>query len=343
MQDKVKKLNCEKKMIREQAYLIGMGSYLPSKVLTNQDLEKIVDTTDEWIVSRTGMKERRIAGENEFTSTMGAEAAKLALKETGILATDLDLILVATMSPDYLFPSTAALIQADIGATLSGAMDIQAACSGFIYGLSIAKAFIESGMYKNILLVSSEKMSALLDYKDRSTCVLFGDGASACIISNKKQGFKIDTICLGADGEAGNILILPAGGTKEPTTSQTVEQGKHTLKMSGPELYKHAVRRMAAAAEECLKKSNLISEQIAWIVPHQANQRIMDSIAKSLSFTPEKIYRTVHKYGNTSSSSIPIALEELEKEHALNKGDNILLVAFGAGLTWGSAILTKEP
>lgn len=329
-------------MMKEQAYLIGMESYLPSQILTNQDLEKMVDTTDEWILSRTGIKERRIANENEFTSTMGAEAAKLILKQVGISATDLDLILVATMSPDYLFPSTATLIQSTIGASHAGAMDIQAACSGFIYGLSIAKAFVESGMYQNILLISSEKMSALLDYNDRSTCVLFGDGASACVISNKKQGLKIDTICLGADGGAGEILILPAGGTKEPTSSHTIEQGKHTLKMSGPELYKHAVRRMASAAEECLKKSQLESEQISWIVPHQANLRIMDSIAKFLSIAPEKIYKTIHKYGNTSASSIPIALEELQKEHPLEKGNRILLVAFGAGLTWGSALLTKE-
>lgn len=325
-----------------KARIIAMGSYLPKKVLSNQDLEKMVDTSDEWIVSRTGIKERRIAAPNEFASDMGAEAARTALKACNLTPTDIDLILVATMTPDYTSTSTAPLIQADLGATNAAAVDIVAACTGYLYALSSAKAYIESGMYKNVLLIATEKMSSIVDYKDRSTCVLFGDGASASIISNTGPGLSIETICLGADGCASNLFVVPAGGTRNPATAESILQGMHYIKMTGQELFKHAVRRMSAATTECLNKSGLTDDQIAWLVPHQANSRIIDALAKQLNVPLEKVYKTLQKYGNTSASSIAIALDELTQTRPIKTGDHILLVAFGAGLTWGAAVLTKQ-
>ncbi len=325
------------------AKIIGIGSFLPAKILTNQDLEKMMDTSDEWISSRTGIKERRIANAEEFASTMGYAAAQKALAQAKCKPEEIDLILVATMSPDYAYPSTAALIQAALGASRAAAMDIQAACSGFIYGLSVAKSFIESGAYQTILFVAAEKMSALLDYQDRSTSVLFGDGAAAVVISASGNGLRIGTTSLGADGSLAEVLFAPAGGTRCPITAETIEKRMHYLKMNGPELFKHAVRRMSHAAAECLAKSGLSQEELRWLIPHQANSRIIDAIAKSLQFPKENIYKTLHKYGNTSASSIAIALDELCAEQPISAGQHLLLVAFGAGLTWGASLLTAEP
>lgn len=323
------------------AHIIGMGSFLPEDVLSNQDLEKLVDTSDEWIVSRTGMKERRLAGKEQFASTMGVEAARIALDKAKLDPREVDLILVATMSPDYLFPSTASLIQAGLGATKAAALDVQAACSGYLYALSIAKAYVESKTYKNVLLIATEKMSSIVDYQDRSTCVLFGDGASASLISDVAQGYAINTICLGADGTLADLLLMPAGGTRQPATEETVAKRLHFIKMNGKELFKHAVRRMGAAAQECLEKANLKEEEIAWLVPHQANMRIIDAVAKTFHISSSKIFKTLHKYGNTSASSIAIALDELTQQENIQEGEHLLLVAFGAGLSWGAAILTK--
>jgi 3-oxoacyl-[acyl-carrier-protein] synthase-3 len=325
------------------ASVVGLASYLPDHVMTNADLEKMVETSDEWIVSRTGIKERRIAGADETTATMGARAAEKLLAQLGRSVDEIDLILVATMTPDYLAPSTAALIQSSLGAKRAAAMDVQAACSGFLYGLQTAKAFIESGIYKNILFISSEKMSAFIDYTDRNTCVLFGDGASAAWISGEKKGLKIESVSLGADGDYPTLAWVPAGGAKRPPTLETVQDRAHFFKMEGKELFKHAVRRMASAAEECLKANDTSLSQIRWIVPHQANARILDAVAKAFELDPSAVYRTVHKYGNTSASSIPIALGELIEENDLPAGEPILLVAFGAGLTWGAALLRKYP
>lgn len=324
-----------------KARITGLGSYLPTKILSNQDLEKIVETTDEWIVSRTGMKERRIAAADEYTSDMGLKAAQKALSEAKKTATDLDLILMATMTPDYITPSTAAVVQAKLGASKAAAVDVQAACTGFLYALAQAKAFIESGIYKNILVIASEKMSTYVDYKDRNTCVLFGDGAAAAVVTDKGEGYKIDNVCLGADGELAELLILPGGGTRNPPTHEMIDQNLHTIKMVGKEVFKHAVRRMSAAAKECLDKAGLKEDQIEWLVPHQANVRIIDAISKHFNVSDEKVYKTVHKYGNTSASSIAIALDELLKQEKMAEGAHILLVAFGAGLTWGASILTK--
>lgn len=326
-------------MTKHRARIVGLGTYLPSQVLTNQDLEKMVETSNEWIVTRTGIQERRLADKDEYPSTMGAKAAKRALKAGSIHADQLDLIIVATMTPDYISPSTAALIQHQIGASKAVAFDIQAACTGFLYALSTAKAFVESGLYQTVLVVASEKMSSFVDFEDRNTCVLFGDGAAAAVVTNSGAGLSVDTVCLGADGAVADLLIIPAGGSRQPATQETLDKRQHFIKMSGQELFKHAVRRMSSAAQSCMEQGGVTEQQISWVVPHQANLRILDAIAKALSLPNEKIYKTLQKYGNTSASSIAIALEELTQEHPLKKGERVLLLAFGGGLTWGAILL----
>jgi 3-oxoacyl-[acyl-carrier-protein] synthase III len=325
-----------------RARITGTGNYLPKKILSNADLEKIVDTTDEWIFTRTGMKERRIAEDDEFTSEMGAKAANVALTKAGIEAKDVDLVLCATLTPDYVFPSTAALIQAEIGASGAAALDVQAACSGYIYGLSIAKSFIESGQYKTILIVAAEKLSAITDYSDRSSCVLFGDGATACVVSGSGKGLAIDKVVLGCDGNQAKILIQPAGGVRKPASEATVAAKEHTIKMEGREVFKHAVRRMEAAAEKCLELAGLTNKNVSWLIPHQANIRIIEAVAKRFAVPMEQVYVTVHKYGNTSASTVGIALDELMEKKDVQQGEHLLLVAFGAGLTWGASVLTME-
>ena len=323
-----------------KARIIGTGCYLPSQVLSNHDLEKMVETTDEWIVTRTGMKERRIARSDEFTSDMGYAAAMQAIEAAKISVEEIDLILVATLTPDFVFPSTACLLQARLKAVNAAAIDVQAACTGYIYALSQAKAYIDSGLYKNVLLIASEKLSSIVNYKDRNTCVLFGDGASACVVSGRGDGLLVRDVCLGADGELADFLILPAGGCRNPATAQTVCDGLHYLQMEGKETYKHAVRRMEMASKQCLDRVGLAESEISWIVPHQANVRIIEGIAKRFGVPMERVYLTIQKYGNTSSSSIGIALDELIRGKAAKQGENLLLVAFGAGLTWGASILT---
>ncbi|HRD55360.1 MAG TPA: beta-ketoacyl-ACP synthase III [Parachlamydiaceae bacterium] len=324
-----------------KARIIGLSSYLPEKVLTNHDLEKMVETSDEWIVSRTGIKERRIASPEESASFMGVFAAKKALENASLKAENIDLILVATMTPDYISPSTAALVQKELGAKDAAAFDMQAACSGFIYGLSMAKAYVESGIYQNVLLVATEKMSSFIDYEDRNTCILFGDGAAAAVIGNRGSGFLIDTVTLGADGSLFDLIIVPGGGSKKPTSKDTLDKKLHYLKMEGREVFKAAVRRMGAAAISALEKAKIKKEEISWFIPHQANVRIIDAIAANLQFPDEKIYKTVDRFGNTSGSSVAIALDCLIQEKGILKGEHLLMVAFGAGLTWGATILTK--
>ncbi len=323
-----------------KARIIGTGSYLPEKVLTNQDLEKMVDTSDEWIFTRTGMKERRLARSDEYTSDMGFHAAEKAISEAGISPEQIDLILVATITPDYTFPSTACLLQSRLKAVNAAAVDVQAACTGYIYCLSQAKAFIESGLYQNILIVAAEKLSSIVNYADRNTCVLFGDGASACVVSAHGSGLLIRDVRLGADGELAELLILPAGGSRSPASVETVTAQQHFLKMEGKEVFKHAVRRMESASKQCLDKAGVAESEISWLIPHQANMRIIDAIAKRFEVPEGRVYLTLHKYGNTSASSVGIALDELLKEHRVHPGENLLLTAFGAGLTWGASVLT---
>jgi 3-oxoacyl-[acyl-carrier-protein] synthase-3 len=326
---------------RPIARILSVGSYLPERILSNKDLERMVDTSDEWILSRTGVSERRLADENEFPSDMGAKAAIRALAAAGKVADDVDLIITATMTPDYISPSTANLIQAKIQASRAASMDVQAACSGFLYALSTAKAFIESNMYQNVLIVATEKMSAFIDYEDRSTCVIFGDGAAAALVTAKGQGLKIDAICLGTDGQLANLVMIPGGGSRNPASTQTIHDRLHYFKMSGNEVFKHAVRRMSMAARDCLSKAGLKESDISWLIPHQANVRIIDAIAKQFGIDEKKVYKTLHKYGNTSASSIGIALDELMQQNQINEGEHLLLAAFGGGLTWGASILTK--
>jgi 3-oxoacyl-[acyl-carrier-protein] synthase-3 len=253
------------------------------------------------------------------------------------------MILVATLTPDYLFPSTACIIQHALGAKNASGLDIQAACAGFLYLLTTAKAFIESGIYKNILIVATEKLSAITDYKDRSTCVLFGDGAAACVVSSEGKGLTIENVQLGADGEQSHLIVLPGGGSRMPASKESVETGQHYIKMSGNEVFKHAVRRMEGACKECLDAVKLKEEEISWLVPHQANLRIIEAIAKRFEHLPsERIFKTVHKYGNTSASSVGIALDELLQRAPMQSGEYILVTAFGSGLTWGAGILRAE-
>lgn len=325
----------------QKARIIGTGAYLPQKVLTNKDLEKMVDTSDEWIVTRTGMRERRIAAQDEYTSDMGLKAAKKAIEKAKIDPNSIDLILVATLTPDFTFPSTACLIQSALGID-AAAVDIQAACTGYIYGLSIAKAFVESGLYRTVLIVAAEKLSSIVDYEDRSTSILFGDGASACIVSDKGPGLVIRDVTLGSDGDQADILKMPAGGSRNPASMHTIDQKMHYIQMGGREVFKHAVRRMETSSKECIDKAGLKESDINWLVPHQANIRIIDAIAKRFEVPSERVFITVDKYGNTSASSVGIALDELLEEKEIASGDNILLTAFGAGLTWGSTVLTNE-
>lgn len=324
---------------KHTARIVGMGSYLPSKILSNADLETMVETNDEWIISRTGIKERRIAAKDECTSHMGSQAAAAAFKQCSVKPEEIELILVATMTPDYVSPSAAALIQSQLNLPKVPAIDLQAACTGFIYALSVAKAYVSSGMYKNVLVVASEKMSTVVDYTDRNTCILFGDGAAAAIVTDHGKGMEIGEISLGADGDLAELVYVPAGGSRIPASLESVEGKKHTIVLNGREVFKHAVRRMSAAAETCLHNAGLKHSDLSWIVPHQANERIIDAIAKGLDFPLERVYKTVHKYGNTSASAVAIALDELTKEHPLKNDENILLVAFGAGLTWGALLL----
>jgi 3-oxoacyl-[acyl-carrier-protein] synthase-3 len=327
---------------RPTARIIGTGSYLPERVLTNSDLEKMVDTNDEWIVTRTGMKERRIARVDEFTSDMGLAAAHKALEVAKMAPENIDLILFATLTPDYIFPTTACLIQSRLGAVKAAAVDISAACTGYLYALGMAKAFIESGIYKSILIIASEKLSSVVNYKDRNTCILFGDGAAAAVISSEGKGLVIRDVSLGADGQLADLISQPAGGSRKPATHETVDANLHYIHMEGKEVFKHAVRRMEMASREAMEKTGLKEEEISWLVPHQANMRIIEALAKRFEFPMEKVFVTIHKYGNTSASALGIALDELLRQQTAQPGENILLTAFGAGLTWGSSVLSHE-
>jgi 3-oxoacyl-[acyl-carrier-protein] synthase-3 len=329
-------------MSSKSAHIRSIGTYLPSKILTNRDLEGLVNTSDEWILTRTGMQERHIAASDEFTSDMGVKASLIALERGSVDPLQIDMIIVATLSPDYIFPSTAALIQKSLGAQNAACFDIQAACSGLIYGLAVAKSFIESNMAKNILFVASEKLSSFIDYQDRNTCVLFGDGAFACVVTAEEKGLKIGSVDLGTDGQLAELLYLPAGGVREPASVESIEQRKHFLKMDGKEVFKHAVRRMEVSALKAIELANLKLSDITYLVPHQANIRIIDAVAKRVEINDDRVVKVVHKYGNTSASSIGLALEELFINQKILDQNHLLLVAFGAGLTWGSVVLTAK-
>ncbi|SHE76293.1 3-oxoacyl-[acyl-carrier-protein] synthase III [Tissierella praeacuta DSM 18095] len=317
----------------------GVGSYVPEKVVTNNDLSKIVETSDEWIIERTGIHERRIASDNMATSDMATMAAKNALEDANIKSKDIDLIIVATVTSDHAFPSTACIIQKNIGAVNAAAFDINVGCSGFVYGLSIGESFIKSGMYKKVLVIGAETLSKIVDWGDRNTCVLFGDGAGACVLEKCEEGFGILSIELGSDGNNGEVLTQPAGGSRIPASIDTIENKLHFIKMDGKEVFKFAVRVMEKTSINTLKKANLELNDLDFLIPHQANMRIIDAAAKKLKLEKDKICVNLNKYGNMSSASIPVALNEAVKDNRIKKGDNILLVAFGAGLTWASMVI----
>ncbi len=324
-----------------QATITGTGSYAPDKILTNFDIEKMVDTSDEWIKTRTGISERRIADKKEACSDLAVKASQKALKQAGIKAKDIDLILVATATPDMLFPSTACMVQLGIGAKNAFAYDLSAACSGFIYGLSVAEQYIKSERCKTILLIGSEIFSRITDWNDRSTCVLFGDGAGAIVIRAKRIGKKegILSTHLHSDGHFYNLLFVPGGGSRMPISEKIINEKQHLIKMKGNETFKIAVRFMVNAAKEAITYNSYTIEDVNLIIPHQANKRIIDAVAKKLHLPEEKVFVNLMKYGNTSAASIPLALDEAVREKRIKKNDIILLTAFGAGFTWGSALI----
>ena len=319
----------------------SIGAYVPKKVLTNHDLEKMVDTSDEWITKRTGIKTRHIADENETTSDMGVAAANQALQRAGLTPADIDLIICATISPDFFcMPSTACMIAKKLGIANVPAMDISAACSGFIYALATAKAYVESGMAKNVLIVGAEKLSAIVDWSDRTTCILFGDGAGAAIISatDNKDEAIID-VNIAADGKYYDYLITPGCGTNQPCSEEVLKERACFIKMKGNETFKVAVKTLTNDVVDILEKNGISSEAIDHFVPHQANYRILNAVANALGLRDEQVVMTVGKYGNTSSASIPMAINEIYQEGRLQKGDLMLLDAFGGGFTWGSALV----
>ena len=319
--------------------ITGVGAYVPSKVLTNYELERMVDTTDEWITTRTGIKERRIAAFNEFTSDLAAKAATRAMKNAGVTGEQIDLIIVATITPDMPFPSTACLVQKQIGAHRAAAFDMEAACSGFIYGLEIAQQFIMSRTYDTVLVIGAEKLSSIVDWQDRNTCVLFGDGAGAAILQNRAHSHGLLTAVMGADGSKADLLQMPGGGSRCPATTQTVTDRLHYLRMEGKETFKHAVQAMLTAAQEAMRRCELDITKIKCIIPHQANQRIIDAVGQRLGARPDQLFMNLDRYGNTSAASVAIALDEAVTSGRIQRGDLILLVVFGAGLTWGAAVI----
>lgn len=319
--------------------IVGTGMYAPERVLTNADLEKMVDTTDEWIVTRTGIRERHIARADQATSDLAAEAARRALADAGVRAEDVDLIIVATITPDMGFPNTACLVQNQIGAKKAFCFDIEAACSGFIYALETGKKFIASGSIQTALIIGAEKMSAFVDWQDRGTCVLFGDGAGAAVLQARNAPHGIMASVLGSDGALGELLMLPAGGSRNPASEQTVKDRLHYLKMAGREVFKHAVTNMVVSAKGALKKSGLTAHDVDWIIPHQANLRIIDAIADRLGEPREKLVINLDRYGNTSAATIIMALDELSKSGKVKKGQRVLMVAFGGGFTWGATVV----
>lgn len=321
------------------AGILGMGHAYPEGVLTNADLEKIVETSDEWITSRTGIKQRHKAKENEYTSMFGTAAAKQALERAGLEPTDIDLIVCATTTPDQIMPSTGALIQAQIGATNAAGMDIFAACSGFIYGLTMVESMIRTGQIKYALVIGAEVLTKYVDYTDRGTCVIFGDGAGAAVVGPVEAPKGILATKIRSDGRYEEQLYAPGGGTKMGTTHQTIDDGQHYFKMKGNELFKVAVRSMADISAEMLAKAGYAVDDVAIVIPHQANQRITDAVASRLGVPEEKVYSNIAEHGNTSSASIPIAMDECIQSGRIKEGDLVLLTAFGGGVTWGATVI----
>lgn len=321
------------------AHIVGWGKYLPTEVLDNKYFEKLVDTSDEWIQARTGILERRRAHPKENTSSLAIKAAWSALEVARVSPRQLDAIILASVTPDYAFPGTACLVQDALGASHAAAFDLNAGCTGFVYGLSVGADLIRSGAYNTALVIGAETLSRIVDYEDRNTCVLFGDGAGAVVLQGSDKPGGVLASVLGADGSGGGLLQQPAGGSRHPASQETVDSRMHFIKMHGNEVYKFAVSTMGRAAKEVVQKAGLAMDDISLVIPHQANYRIIQSAGKNLGVKPEKVYSNLHRYGNTSAASVPVALCEALEEGRIQPGDNIILVAFGAGLTWGAAAI----
>jgi 3-oxoacyl-[acyl-carrier-protein] synthase-3 len=319
--------------------IIGIGAHVPEGTLTNLDLERMVDTSDEWILERTGIRKRHKADSETATSDLAAQAALRALEDAGLQADDIDVIILGTATPDMFFPSTACLVQKAIGAKSAAAFDVSAACSGFLYGLSIAEDFVKTGKYRRVLVIGAETLTKIIDWTDRATCVLFGDGAGAAVIGNVGDGHGIISSFLASDGSMGELLQLPAGGSRIPPSEQTVKDGLHYVKMQGNKLFKAAVKAMASAAVSVLDDAGYTSDDLDILITHQANMRIIDATARRINVPKEKVFANVDEYGNTSAASIPIALTEARKKGILKKGMLVELVSFGGGLTWASVLL----
>lgn len=325
---------------RQSVIIKGVGAYAPPKVVTNDDLSKLVETSDEWIRTRTGIRERRIAAENETTSDMAAKAAAEAIENAGIAPVDVDLVIVATVTPDMPFPNTACFVQAKLGLRKVPAFDVEAACSGFLYALDVAEGMLRSGRYKNALVIGAEKLSSITNWQDRTTCVLFGDGAGAVVLSTVDEpGVGILDTMLGADGSETGILCVPGGGSASPSTVETIERSLHYIQMQGNQVFKIAVRVMCNSAMEILTKSGYTADDVSLVIPHQANNRIIEALAQRLEIGLERFKINLDRYGNTSAASIPIALAEAHRNGRLKKGDLVLMVAFGGGLTWAAALI----
>lgn len=321
------------------AGILGTGFYVPEKIMTNADLEKIVETSDEWIVERTGIKERRIAEGNQPMSDLALRAAKAALADAGVAAEDLDVIIVATLTSDRIIPSTACMIQNLLGAKHAAAFDLSAACSGFAYAASVAAQFIETGAYKKALVIGAETLSKYINWEDRNTCVLFGDGAGAAVLGQVEEGYGILSFDLGSDGSGGDAIQIPSSGSLMPVSKESIDQKLNLIHMNGRDVFKFAVKAMGKTVKNSLAKIDMPQEKIDWLVPHQANIRIIESAAKRLSMPMDKVIVNIHKYGNMSAACIPIALAEAAAAKRFKKGDIIALSGFGAGLTWASCII----
>tara|TARA_B110001469_G_scaffold122569_1_gene133433 strand:- start:3027 stop:4022 length:996 start_codon:yes stop_codon:yes gene_type:complete len=320
------------------AAITAVGKYVPEYILTNKELEKLVDTNDEWITSRTGIKERRILkGENKGTSFMAIKAAEEVLRKSNINPEEIDLVIVATATPDLMVASTAVFVATQIGATNAFGYDLQAACSSFLYGMSTAASYIESGRYKKVLLIGADKMSSIIDYTDRATCIIFGDGAGAALFEPDTEGLGLQDEYLRSDGAGREFLKIAAGGSILPASEETLKNGQHFIHQEGKTVFKHAVSNMADVSEKMLTRNNLTKEDVQWLVPHQANKRIIEATANRVGVAPEKVMMNIHRYGNTTSATLPLLLADYEDQ--LKKGDNLIFAAFGGGFTWGSIYL----
>jgi 3-oxoacyl-[acyl-carrier-protein] synthase-3 len=322
------------------ASIYGIGAYVPEAVMTNADLEKLVETSDEWIFTRTGISERRIVAAGEATSDLALHAARRALDHAGLSPSDLDLVIVATITPDMPFPAVSNLVQDRLGATRAAAFDLGAACSGFIYGLATAKQFIATGFYRHVLVIGADALSRVVNWSDRSTCVLFGDGAGAAVLGPAPEGAGLLAFDLGSDGSGAELLCVEAGGSRLPASAETVARMQHTIRMNGSEVFKFAVRAMEESTLRALARAGMSTADIDCFIAHQANVRILDAASKRLGLPPEVVFNNVHRYGNTSAASVPIALAEALAEGRIDRGDTLALVGFGAGLSWASTVMT---